>query len=248
MAQDLHGLSSGGSGRSLKPMKQTWCRNGESQKHRRAKSRTTASSNAQRFTKIIPYGAPMITIPNLSRRAFLSGLAITLGSPSAFAQAVAKPALQFDNVRFIHRWSKDGQHEFTPEGEDNLAKWTHMVTINRHPAVKNADQLTEIANRTVENYRRNGLVMKTSSKPPAAGRTVEHLAVAVMGRPEFIEAAFTRFILANGTGFALTYSHRINERTAGPKMSAWFSANAQRKENALLGWADNAALAAYSSA
>ncbi len=62
--------------------------------------------------------------------------------------------------------------------------------------------------------------------------------------PEFIEVAFTRFMLANGTGFAVTYSKRIHDRAAGPKMSEWLLAHGQRTEALLLAWADNKALEA----
>ncbi len=189
----------------------------------------------------------MPTAAQVSRRAFLCGSAVTLATPASLANARARPSpsreLRFDNVRFLHRWSKDGQHEFTPEGDENLARWSSMFTINRHPAVKNGDQLADVANRVAENYKRNGRIIRTASRQAGPIFDVEHLAVVMFTRPEFIEVAFTRFLLVNGTGFALTYSKRIHDRAAGPKMSEWLLANGQRTEALLLAWADTKALA-----
>ncbi|MGL4438114.1 MAG: hypothetical protein ACRCUE_02490, partial [Bosea sp. (in: a-proteobacteria)] len=123
----------------------------------------------------------------------------------------------------------------------------NMVTINRHVSVKNGDQLAEIANRIADNYRRHGRIVKTSSKLSSGSHTVEYMAVALFARPDFTEAAFTRMLMVNGTGYAITYSKRIHDRAAGSKMSDWLLANGPRMETALLGWADHAALAAYAS-
>ncbi len=190
----------------------------------------------------------MPTAAQVSRRSFLCGFAVTLTDPAGLANAQSRPSpsreLRFDNVRYLHRWSKDGQHEFTPEEEVNLARWNNMFTINRHPAVKNGDQLADVANRVAENYKRHGRIIRSASRQAGPNFDVEYLAVAMFVTPEFIEVAFTRFMLANGTGFAVTYSKRIHDRAAGPKMSEWLRAHGQRTEALLLAWADNKALEA----
>ncbi len=117
-----------------------------------------------------------------------------------------------------------------------------MFTINRHATVKTGDQLADIANRTAENYKRHGRIIRTASRQAGPNFDVEYLAVAMFVTPEFIEVAFTRFLLANGAGFALTYSKRIHDRAAGPKMSEWLLANGPRTEALLLAWADDKAL------
>ncbi len=190
----------------------------------------------------------MPTAAQVSRRALLSGFAVTLANPAILANAQARPSpssreLRFDNVRFLHRWSKGGQHEFTPEGDEDLARWSTMVTINRHAAVKNGDQLADVANRVAENYKRNGRIIRTASRQAGPNFDVEHLAVVIFVRPEFSETAFTRFMLADGAGFAVTYSKRIHDRAAGPKMAEWLQTNGQRTEAVLLAWTDNKALA-----
>ncbi len=178
----------------------------------------------------------MPTSARVSRRACLCGFAATLAQPAAFANAQTRPSspreLRFDNVRFLHRWSKDGQHEFTPEGEENLARWNSMFTINRHATVKTGDQLADIANRTAENYKRHGRIIRTASRQAGPNFDVEYLAVAMFVTPEFIEVAFTRFLLANGAGFALTYSKRIHDRAPDPRCRSGSSPTAQDRSPA----------------
>ena len=66
----------------------------------------------------------MTTLSKGSRRAFLCGLAVALAGGTAFAQGrahtFASPGLQFDNVSYLHRWSKNDQHEATPEAVTDL--------------------------------------------------------------------------------------------------------------------------------
>ena len=60
--------------------------------------------------------------------------------------------LSFGGVDYMHRWSKNGQNEFTPKGQEDLAKWQDMITINVHEGVVNGGQLADLANR-VPSYR-----------------------------------------------------------------------------------------------
>jgi hypothetical protein len=66
---------------------------------------------------------------------------LSLGSNASFAadeptksdQKTAK-TLSFRGVDYLHRWSKDGQNEFTPKGQEDLNKWQDMITINVAPS------------------------------------------------------------------------------------------------------------------
>jgi hypothetical protein len=62
--------------------------------------------------------------------------------PTKPDQNTAK-TLSFRGVDYLHRWSKDGQNEFTPKGQEDLHKWQDMITINVHEAVVNGDQLAD---------------------------------------------------------------------------------------------------------
>ena len=144
--------------------------------------------------------------------------------------------LRFGAVDYVHRWSKDGQNEFTPRSDGDLAAWQDMITVSVHESATNGDQLAEVANRVLANYQSHGKILRTDSKPRTADRPAEHLIVAVLGDTRFLEAAFARFVLADGASFVAVYSHRVYGKPAGPAMSDWLKANGAEIENTLMGW------------
>jgi hypothetical protein len=48
----------------------------------------------------------------------------------------------FGGTDYVHRWSKNGQNEFTPPNDKDLDRWRDMVTINVNEACE-----TEISSR-----------------------------------------------------------------------------------------------------
>jgi hypothetical protein len=153
------------------------------------------------------------------------------GTPPTNASAVS-----FGGVDYVHRWSKNGQNEFTPPRDSDLSRWSDMVTINVHPAVANGDQLADLANRVLGTYQSHGKIVRTDSKPRTPQRPAEHLVVAVLGNPSFLEAAFARFVLVDGAGLVTVYSHRVYGKDAGPAMSEWLKANGPSVEKTLMSW------------
>jgi hypothetical protein len=129
-------------------------------------------------------------------------------------------------VGCFHRWSQNDQHEFTPTGQDDLEKWSDMITINVYPAAHDLDALAAKANAVLENYKSHGRVVRTHSIPRTQDRAAEHFIAIVFGRPNFIEAAFARFKLAAGVGCSIVYSHRIYGEKVGDQMSRWLNAAA----------------------
>ena len=55
--------------------------------------------------------------------------------------AAEKRTISLFGKDYFYRWSKDIQHEFTPEGQEDLAKWKDMLTINLYPDVKTGEEL-----------------------------------------------------------------------------------------------------------
>ena len=148
-----------------------------------------------------------------------------------------KRAFVFRDVDYFHRWSQNEQHEFTPEKQEDLDKWSDMMTINGYPDVDEGEGLAARANAVLENYKNHqAKVLKTRSVPRTADRPAEHLIAVVFTRPDFIEVAFARFKLVDGKGFSFVYSHRIYGEKIGGEMSAWLSANGEEVEKALLEW------------
>jgi hypothetical protein len=151
--------------------------------------------------------------------------------------AAAKPAFVFRGAGYFHRWSKNNQHEFTPEKQEDLDKWSDMMTVNAYPDVHDGERLAQTANAVLDNYKRHqAKVLKTDSVPRTADRPAEHFIAVVFGRPNFIEVAFARFKLVDGTGCSFVYSHRIYGEKVGDEMSAWLSANGAAVEKALMEW------------
>jgi hypothetical protein len=162
--------------------------------------------------------------------------ALSLGTGNALS-AAAEPAFVFHEIGYYHRWSQGQQHEFTPEKQEDLKKWTDMMTVNGYPDVDDGDSLASVANAVLENYKRHeAKVLKTNSVPRAANRPAEHFIAVVFGRPEFIEVAFARLKLVDGKGFSFVYSHRIYGEKVGDRMSAWLGANGEAVEKALMEW------------
>lgn len=168
-------------------------------------------------------------------------LAVACATVGAGESRAAAPsttaAFVFRDVEYFHRWSKNDQHEFTPAKQEDLEKWSDMITVNGYPDVNDGEGLAATANAVLENYKSHkAMVLKTSSVPRTPDRPAEHLIAVVFGRPNFIEVAFARFKLMDGKGCSYVYSHRIYGEKIGDQMSVWLSANGPEIEKALMEW------------
>lgn len=147
-----------------------------------------------------------------------------------------KRAFVFKNVDYFHRWSKDDQHEFTPEKQEDLEKWSDMMTVNGYPDVDDGERLAATANAVLENYKSHqAKVLKTESVTRTVARPAEHFIAVVFTRPSFVEVAFARFKLVDGKGCSAVYSHRIYGENIGEQMSVWLNANGAT-EKVLMEW------------
>ena len=148
-----------------------------------------------------------------------------------------EPAFAFNNVQYFHRWSEKNQHEFTPAKQEDLKKWSEMMTVNLYPDVHDGDQLASIANAVLENYKNHkAMVLRTNSIPRTPERPAEHFIAVAFPQHEFIEMAFARFKLVDGIGCSCVFSHRIYGEKVGDQASAWLKANAPATEKALMAW------------
>jgi hypothetical protein len=179
---------------------------------------------------------------NNGPRCMLLWLLFTGGSLPVVAEeptsrASVKVAFTFQGAQYFHRWSKGDQHEFTPAKQEDLEKWADMVTINAYPSVQDGDGLAATANAVLENYQKHqAKVLRTDSVPRTADRPAEHLIVVVFGRPTFIEVAFARFKLLDGSGYSIVYSHRRYGEKIGDQKSVWLKDNGVETEKALMTW------------
>ena len=157
--------------------------------------------------------------------------------PLCYNLPMKPPPLSFAGKTYLHRWSQGDQHEFTPKGQEDLKKWSDMVTLIVYPKVTDGEGLAATANTVLGNYKvSKAIVLKTSSVPRSESKPAEHLIAVLFGRPEFVEVAFARLRLHKGVGTAVVYSHRVYAKKAGDAMSAWLKKNGENTEKALMKW------------
>lgn len=139
------------------------------------------------------------------------------------------------DASYFLRWSQDDQHEYTPEGQEDLARWTEMLTINYHRGITDPAELELLANHVLGNYRaNNATIIRTGSLPATDTTPAEYLAVAAFRTAELVEVAMTRFKLLSGMAAALTFSHRAYGDEAVDQAMAWLQDNGALMESALM--------------
>jgi len=149
-----------------------------------------------------------------------------------------KPAFSFSGAEYFHRYSKDDMHEYTPGGQEDLKRWSDMVTTRLYKNVKDGEGLAATANTVLETYKANkAVVVRTDSVPRTPTKPAEHLIVVLFPRKDLIEAVFARFKIQDGAGAAVIYSHRIYGTKAGNDMSTWLKKNGQATEKTLMSMA-----------
>ena len=156
------------------------------------------------------------------------------------AEHSSDPAFSFQDVKYFYRWSHNQQYEFTPAKQEDLDHWSDMITINGYPSVEDGEKLAAAANTVLGNYQSSeGKILKTSSVPAKEERPAEHFIAVFFTRPDFCEAAFARFKLADGKGYSFVYSHRFYGEEAKDRLTAWLKANGDKVEKSLMDWDPN---------
>lgn len=171
--------------------------------------------------------------------AFMLGLFALSASFNTFAQSSQSDTgvtLVFHGEEYQHRWSKQGQNEFTPSGQEGFAQWRNMLTINVYEKITTADQLAAVAKKTLGLYQENGHVLRASSKPSVANNAAEYFISGVFMKPAFVEAAFSRFMLRDGVGIVAIFYQRFYGESAQDEMLAWVETNGKQAEDDLMSW------------
>jgi hypothetical protein len=162
-----------------------------------------------------------------------------LDSVELFEPPAAQPpkpaALKFLGLNYVKRFSQGSMVEYTPEGQDDLKKWTDMITVNKYSKVTTGEALAKTANAVLDTYKRNqATVVRTNSVPRTSKRPAEHLIVVMFVRSDFVEVAFARFLLEKGTGHSVVYSRRAYGANGRGTIADWLETNGQKTENALM--------------
>ncbi|MCM6774816.1 hypothetical protein NDR87_25580 [Nocardia sp. CDC159] len=139
--------------------------------------------------------------------------------------------LDFGGTTFVHRWSQQGTHEFTPQDDANLAAWSDMLTINVHDQVRDSDGLDRLADALIRNYETHGHLMAVLPENDAI-----HFVAAALAGPHTFELAFSRLDLFEGRGVVVVYGKCFRGPDALKHMQPWLDANASTMEKNLLEW------------
>ncbi len=143
----------------------------------------------------------------------------------------------FDEIEYIHRFSDGGLHEFTPEGQEDLSKWTDMLSINVYPDISGAEDLASIANQVLTLYTSNGgELVRTDSVPRTETTPAEHLVAVTFRTPDANESVLARFLLIDDACVALIHSHRTYGNGADDELSAWVEGEGSGLDDELMEW------------
>ncbi len=167
---------------------------------------------------------------------FVLGTAVVAAQGPGSTSQTKATTLRFDGKTYVHRWSKNGQNEYTPPSDPDLDRWHDMITLNVNESVRNGEQLATMANSILANYQKHGKIVRTDSKPRTPQRPAEHLIVALLGNATLVEAAFARIVLVDDVGVVAVYSHRVYGKDAAGPIGEWLQKNGPTVEKTLMGW------------
>jgi len=137
----------------------------------------------------------------------------TVESPEA-VRASAQSVI-FAGIKYYLRAHQNDQYIFTPSGQENLGRWTDMITLAYDPKVTEGKQLAEKAitwwqlNRDARVHFVQINYVPRLDQIPARGDAL-YLTATVLDRPnhDFDEFAYTTIRLVEGKATTARYSHR----------------------------------------
>lgn len=167
----------------------------------------------------------------------MSGLLAVVASHAADARQVAasqqpasaQPALDFDGKRYLHRYSKNGQHEFTPAGQEDLQRWQEMMTLVVQPGF-DAARTRQWAEAMAAGYKEKGLLIQ-ADQPPGG----EYRMHGVLGAPGMVEVNFVRIMPHGGGALAVLVQRRFYGEESR-QMADWVRDNTPRISGLLVDW------------
>ena len=174
----------------------------------------------------------------------LLALAGNLEPQAAFGKET--PAVTtFGSVTYFERWTNlgtkaaetVGQYEFTPAGQTDLNAWSQMITLLVYRKVHTGEDLAKTANTVLGTYTSNGgKVLRTNSVPRTSSKPAEYFIAVVLPGSHYLEAAFARFRIHDGTGTAVVYSRRFYGKSSADDFGAWAKAQGPSTEQTLMQW------------
>jgi hypothetical protein len=158
-------------------------------------------------------------------------------SPKTGRPAEDGPAFAFAGTDYFLRFTMEVSREYTPKGQDDLEKWTEMVTVVESRTASDGEGLANAAKLVTAKYREGkGKIIRSFLVPETKDRPAEHFAAVLFSESNSSEVAFARFKLHEGIGASVVYSHRFYGKEAVRDAAAWLKQNGQSTEKTLLEW------------
>jgi hypothetical protein len=135
-------------------------------------------------------------------------------------------SITFNQESYFLRFSdpKANMYEFTPAGQEDLSKWTDMLTINIHPKVNNLKKLKRLKDRISKNYRAYGGIDLRVIAKPLEGKPEtysRYLILVIFVREDFVEFVQSRLELIDGKATHIIYGQRIYGPLAAFQIDSW---------------------------
>jgi hypothetical protein len=180
-----------------------------------------------------------IALSLMTRRGFVAG-GLAVGALARVPLLYAAPreaAIRFVGVDYFYRSTNNVLFEFTPRGQSDLDHWVDMVSIVVYRNATDANGLLNVANTVLDTNKQNhGVVLSTNSTTATPTKPVEYYISVALGATNLLESVFQRFVLIEGVGYAMIYSHRIYGQKVGDQMSPWLKENGSSLEKSLMSY------------
>ena len=150
-------------------------------------------------------------------------------------------SFEFMDTSYFLRWSKAGQFEFTPTGQEDLNSWNEMITVWLYPSITDGEGLAAQAISVLNNYKNSkGKILSTKAVPRTSEKPAEYFIAAMLGGANggtrFLEFVAARFILVDGNGVGIMYSRRSYGEQAPQELGGWVVQNGATVEKAAMGF------------
>ena len=118
-------------------------------------------------------------------------------------------------TKYFLRSTKDGQYVFTPDGQEDLQRWTDMITLSYFPQITEGKSLAAKALEWWSHCRSmRARILDINYVPRidlmATRDNALYITLTLLAKPDndYDEFAFTALRIVEGVGAASTYAHR----------------------------------------
>ncbi len=158
-----------------------------------------------------------------------------LAAAMADLQSPATAKVTFRGTEYLLRSSHGNVYDFTPRGQEDLATFTDMLSLDLYPSAHDQEALATITSR-VQGVAQGAkaTILRTISVSASGQQPGEHFLAAVMPTPHGVDFDAIHFVLVDKEAVGVFYTHRSYGESAAGTTSAWVTKNAAEVEQAVL--------------